>query len=72
MGFWEFIVTIIVLGIVGDVIRRNQKYKHSRQNSPLHLRDDRYEKLEERVRVLENIVSDRKYDLKKRFEDLEK
>lgn len=46
--------------------------KQSHETRDLDERLRRVEALEERVRVLEKIVTDRRYDLRREFEDLER
>jgi hypothetical protein len=72
MHVFEFVLAIIGLVMVFRLIRLAIVHKQSRQ------RDDpvkaelleRLNQVEERVRVLERIVTDERYDLKQQFKDL--
>jgi len=73
MQAFEFVIPLVALILVYKLIRLVIVHK----NSPR--RDDavnaellaRLNEVEERVRVLERIVTDDRYDLKRQFEDLE-
>ena len=73
MQAFEFVIPLVALILVYKLIRLVLVHK----NSPR--RDDavnaellaRLNEVEERVRVLERIVTDDRYDLKRQFEDLE-
>ncbi|NHA13847.1 hypothetical protein [Thioalkalivibrio sp. XN279] len=65
---FEMVVIIVFLALAAKVI--SQYMQHKRQAPP---RDDgRIEQLEERVRVLEQIVTDSGYELRRQFRDLER
>lgn len=70
---------VLVIGIVGGITANNY-LKLMRENKghigslerELGSRLEKIEKLEQRVAVLEKIVTDKNYDLKQQFQDLEK
>ena len=72
MQVFEFVLAIIAMGMVFKLI------KFAIAHNKLPRRDDalnqelveRLNQVEERVRVLERIVTDEKYDLKQQFKDL--
>jgi len=69
----EFVLPILALIFVYKLIRlvivqRNQPRRDDSVNAELLAR---LNEVEERVRVLERIVTDERYDLKRQFEDLE-
>ena len=80
MNAFEFVLAIVLIVTIGSVIRSRQGGGHRRNRD----RDDRHaaaqpdtataeriETLEERVAVLERIVTDRGYELRQKFRDLE-
>ena len=69
----EFVLPILALIFVYRLIRlviihRSQPRRDDSVNAELL---ERLNQVEERVRVLERIVTDEKYDLKQQFRDLE-
>ena len=73
MNVFEMVVIIIALVTIGKFLqvaveKRHQRPGHDEDPS----RDDRLASLEERVRVLESIVTDSGYDLRRQFRDLER
>jgi len=71
--------TVLVIGIVGCIL--GSKYLNIQRDNRGQLRTlekqfgarlARLELLEERIVVLEKIVTDNKYDLRQQFRDLEK
>lgn len=62
------IAIIVFLGIMSEMFAKWLKYK--KQNAPAD--DGRIAQLEERVRVLEQIVTDSGYELRRQFRDLER
>jgi Tfp pilus assembly protein PilN len=77
MSFWTAIVIIVIAAIVGDVL--GKRYKSRETAASAERLDALEEKLEaldadlrERVQVLERIVTDRKEDLKRQFDYLDK
>jgi len=72
MQVFEFVLAIIAMGMIFKLI------KFAIAHNKLPRRDDalnqelveRLNQVEERVRVLERIVTDEKYDLKQQFKDL--
>jgi hypothetical protein len=63
------VVVIVFLGVVASMY--SEWLKHRRKKvSPMD--DERVARLEERVRVLERIVTDSGYDLRRQFRDLER
>ena len=73
MQVFEFVIVIVVVSLVAGVL--NNWIKH-RSRAPkideeLEQRLQRISQLEERVQVLEKIVTDRNFDLRQKFRDLE-
>ncbi|NGP52582.1 hypothetical protein [Thioalkalivibrio sp. XN8] len=66
---FELVAIIVFLGIVSKMFSDYMKNKKER---PPAETDDRIERLEERVRVLEQIVTDSGYELRRKFRDLER
>ena len=74
MNVIEMVVIIVVIGCATGVITEYFKTKRktgSMINDDLDDALDKIDDLEERVRVLEKVVTDDRYDLKRKFEDLE-
>jgi membrane protein implicated in regulation of membrane protease activity len=60
--------TKVIMSVVSAFGRR----KETQEDRELDMRLRRVEALEERVRVLEKIVTDRRYDLKRELDELER
>ena len=82
MEVFEMVVIIVVIGVIGEMFRNYLKYKQGRSDfdgdwltGKINDSEGRQKKkivqLEERIKVLERIVTDKNYDLKKQFEDLD-
>jgi hypothetical protein len=77
MNPFEFVIAIIVLcflfSIISTWLRQRGKETHSRaaENASSEMLERRA-RAEERIRVLERIVTDERWDLKKEFQDLER
>jgi TolA-binding protein len=75
MNPFEFVITILVLSFVYKLVsaalqhRSQQRGDASADVANTELRQ-RLEQMEERVRVLERIVTDERFDLKQQFKDL--
>jgi len=74
MNPFEFVIAIIVLSFIykladGWMRNRTQTSVADPARAQLHKRLD---EVEERVRVLERIVTDERFDLKQQFKDLER
>lgn len=74
MGTYEFVFAIVLLLTIAGMIKHKDKQRfQSRKSAPeLDAKFKRIDDLEHRVQVLEKIVTDRNYDLKRQFEDLER
>ena len=73
--FFEFLIVVIALSFVYRLIAawmRNREVYRSNDDSATANAAlvQRLDKLEERVRVLERIVTDERFDLKQQFKDL--
>lgn len=68
MNVFEMVIIIVFLGIASEMF--SKWLKHKKQAAPAS--DPRLERLEERVRVLEQIVTDSGYELRRQFRDLER
>jgi len=72
MNTFFFVVCIVAIVMTADTIQKYMKMKNKKQetspdvNETLH----QIEQLEERIRVLERIVTENKYDLKQEIERL--
>jgi uncharacterized membrane-anchored protein YhcB (DUF1043 family) len=77
MGMWTAIAVICIVGIVGGTISKRYEHKGSSEAGArldeLEQKMDRLDSdLRERVETLERIVTDRKEDLKRQFDSLDK
>jgi len=77
MSMWTAIALICIAGIIGDAYRRRHDGTKARQsNERLDELSQRIDALEgdlrERVEVLERIVTDRREDLRREFDHLDK
>jgi len=74
MNVFEFILLIVLIVTIGRMIEKRTGRRH--RGEPQETGADgtetgtRLEDLEERVRVLEHIVTDEGYELRKKFRDL--
>ena len=73
MQVFEFALAMVALVMVFKLIRLAIVHKNPpRRDDPVNAELlARLKQVEERVRVLERIVTDERYDLKRQFEDLE-
>lgn len=82
MQVFEMVAIIVVIGVMGEMFRNFLKYKQGRSDfdgdwltGQISDSESRQKKkiaqLEERIKVLERIVTDKNYDLKKQFDDLD-
>lgn len=72
MTLWTMIFGIATVSIIAGVV--NNYFKHRPAPGDRAAREEdkrRIKDLEKRVQVLEEIVTDGNYDLKRQFEDLE-
>ena len=77
MSVFTMVVWVVTIGCVTSLLAKRYDYKRSRPNrseleDELAERLDQLEALEERVRVLEAIVTDSKYDLRRQLDDLDR
>lgn len=78
MNPFEFVILIIVLCFVYSLLStwlRQRGRDHHRRGADNSVNTELLERLaraEERIRVLERIVTDERWDLKKEFQDLER
>ena len=73
MQWFEFVLIVIVLVMMFKLIRLaivHNKSPARRDDAVNKELLDRLNQVEERVRVLERIVTDERYDLKQQFKDL--
>ena len=73
MDVFTFVIIIVVIGCGTGVL--TEYFKNKREAGAAELDEDAYEELErlrERVEVLERIVTDEKYHLKKELDQLER
>ncbi len=82
MQVFEMVAIIVIFGVIGEMFRNYLKYKQGRSDFDgdkltglVRDSDSRHKQktaqLEERIKVLERIVTDKNYDLKKQFDDLD-
>jgi len=76
MQVFEFVLAIVFIALAAGVINNIIRVKAKRQVSDDSAADAAHylaqlEALEDRVQVLERIVTDRSYDVKQKFRDLE-
>lgn len=69
MNPFEMVVIIVTLSVIASMFSSWLKHRRPAA-SPAD--DERLARLEERVRVLERIVTDSGYDLRRQFRDLER
>lgn len=74
MNPFEMVVIIVALGILGGVIKHYLDSRGDIEASSQERRqmERRMNEMEERIRVLERIVTEENYDLKRQFRDLDK
>ena len=76
MQVFEMVVAIVAIGAIAGVIERQIKMKAKTTSlgreleSLIKKMEQQQERMEERLRVLEEIVSTDGYDLKQRFKNL--
>lgn len=71
MNPFEMVFAIVVVSVIAGTVSSWLKHKHKHKNvSPAD--EDRLNRLEERVRVLERIVTDPGYEVRRQFRDLER
>jgi len=82
MEVFDMVAIIVIFGVIGEMFRNYLKYKQGRSdfdgdeltgmmNDSNNRHKQKIAQLEERIKVLERIVTDDKYDLKKQFDDLD-
>lgn len=74
MNPFEMVVIIVIVVVIGRVVREHLRAKSltggNAHQETLEDALDRIDDLEERVRVLEKVVTDDGYDLKRQIDDL--
>ena len=75
MNPFEFVITILVLSfiyrLVSTALQNKNQASRVREGDAVNAELlQRLEQVEERVRVLERIVTDERFDLKQQFKDL--
>lgn len=71
MNPFEMVVIIVFLGVIAGMYKTRLRHRHeARRVDPAD--EVRLARLEERVEVLERIVTDSGYDLRRQFRDLER
>jgi hypothetical protein len=69
VNMFEMVVVIVVIASISSVFTSWMK---QRRKGGAPADDARLEKLEERIRVLERIVTDSGYEVRRQFRDLER
>jgi cell division protein FtsB len=73
MTVFEFVIAIIVVVFGYKLIAQRMHQRHVRNDDTERVAwQQQLEQLEERVKVLERIVTDDKYDLKRQFDELDR
>lgn len=73
MNPFEFAIGIVALVLIYNLLKTlfRQRHMHRRPDDGVNAElIERLRQVEERVRVLERIVTDERYDLKQQFKDL--
>ena len=75
MGKLEFVLLIMLIVFGSKFLSDHMKYKHMERRSKktdknVETEKNRLDELEERIKVLERIVTDKNYDLKSQIDDL--
>ena len=72
MNPFEFAFAIVALVLIFNFVKRVARQRHlaPREDPVVPELLERLRQVEERVRVLERIVTDERYDLKQQFKDL--
>jgi len=68
---FEMVVIIVFLGVIAGMYKSRLRHR-SEQRNPDPADEARLARLEERIEVLERIVTDSGYDLRRQFRDLER
>jgi cell division protein FtsB len=73
MTVFEFVIGIIIVVFGYRLIALRMRQKHARNDDTERVAwREQLEQLEERVKVLERIVTDDRYDLKRQLDELDK
>jgi hypothetical protein len=72
MGITEMVVVIVIVSCLAGVANRYLKIKHAQTEhySPDEETSDRLSELENRIQVLEKIITDNKYNLEQEIDQL--
>ena len=67
-----YVVCIVAIVFTADTIQKYMKMKNKNQESAADVDEtlEKMDKLEERIRVLERIITENKYDLKREIDKL--
>lgn len=74
MNPFEFVIAIIAIVFGYKLISQRMQHKHTHRapDTEQVVWQQRLDQLEERIKVLERIVTDDKYDLKRQIEELDR
>lgn len=72
MNPFEMVVIIVFLCVIASMYKSRLNNRHKQAHPADEVRSARLDQLEERIRVLERIVTDSGYDLRRQFRDLER
>ena len=73
MNTFVFIITIVAIVVGADTIQKIYKVRNSKQEKDTAIDDEasaKLDQLEERIRVLERIVTESKHDLSREIKNL--
>ncbi len=75
MNIYEFVLLIVLIVTVGRLVERKVSRRHQREARSANEADSgapsKLEDLEQRIQVLERIVTDQGYELRQKFRDLD-
>ncbi len=75
MNIYEFVLLIVLIVTVGRLVERKVNRRHQREahgeNEAGSGAPSKLEDLEQRIQVLERIVTDQGYELRQKFRDLD-
>lgn len=72
MNVFEFVLAILLIVFIYKLLETRMRHRHETrtEDPPAEDMQARLDTLEERIRVLERIITDERYDLKREFKDL--
>ena len=81
MNVYEFVVAILIVVTIGRVIERKRSGRSRKRGSQSRHEErvatsdkeslEKIDSLEERIKVLERIITDQRYELREKFREIE-